>query len=245
MSLATLQSVRPAWIEKALPSGRSFEVIAERPCPVAPPHGSFWLVDPERVLDFLATSCAGLPILRERGVDPRVPITYLASEGRGIPLEPAFALAFMALEQLKDLPLLGGNSLEIVPESFFKKTLRRRFGEVIERAPLCQEQAVAMRDKLTELNRRPLRLVLESLVEDLTLQIEEFGCELQPLIKMRNDLFHSSRVPHGKELSIGLDHVRFLVGRLLLALLGWRDFSHCPSTYVLDVLAKRQRANET
>jgi len=244
MSLATLQSVRPAWIERALPSERSFKVLAERPWPIPPLDSIFWLVDPDRVLEFLATSCAGLPILRERGVDPRVPITFLATEGRGIPVEPAFALAFMALEQLKDLPLLGDNSPEIVPESFFKKILRPRFSEVIERAPVCQEQAVAMKDKLTELNRPPLRLVLERLVEDLTLQIEKFGCELQPLIKMRNDLFHSSWVPAGGKLSIGLDHVRFLSGRLLLALLGWRDFSHCPSTDILNVLAKRQRAND-
>ncbi len=241
MSLATVQAVRPVWIEKVLAQQRSFHVSAERPWPIPPLDRSFWLVDPDRVLEFLATSCQGLATFRARNIDLRVPIGFLATEGRGIPVEAAFALAFVTLEQLKDLPLLGDTWLEIVPKGFFTNELRPRFKEVIAGATLCEEQSAAMGEKMAELNRRSLRRVLEHLLEDLNLQNQDTSGELPSLIKMRNDLIHSSKVPGGEEMSVGLDRVRFLAGRLLLALLGWRDFSHCPSTDNRSLLAESKR----
>jgi hypothetical protein len=192
------------------------------------------LVEYGKGRDFLKTAYTNLQKLRTEGTNLLMSIVYYLSGLEAKYLDEQFTTLFLALEWTKDLFAQQNQQFKsiISPTCFegLATSIKEQIGLTVN-SPDIQSRIY---DKLPELNRPSLRFVLDSLLSkhgisylDLYTDGEEFS-----LIKTRNLLFHSSKEIDPSMLYLEFYRLRSILERLLLALLGWRDFSRSPDVYM-------------
>ncbi|HEX9829347.1 MAG TPA: hypothetical protein VGB10_03970, partial [Bacteroidota bacterium] len=95
--------------------------------------------------------------------------------------------------------------------------------------------------KTKELNRPALIDVLGAMLKKYNINwVDLYPPEkdLRSLINTRNTLFHSSQEINSDGLVNEMYRVQALVERIILSLLGWRDFSKSPESFIKSFITR-------
>ena len=195
--------------------------------------------------EFLKSAYANLQKLRADGTDMFMPIAYYLSGLEAKYLNEQFTTLFLALEWTKDLLLPKNPELQsIIPVSDFER-LSDSIKDLIRQVIHSGDIRGRIYEKMRDLNRPSLRFVLDSLLSkyelsytDLYPAEEEFS-----LIKTRDLLFHTSKGMDIDHLILEYYRLRSILERLLLGLLGWRDFSRSPDRYIKGWLHEKRNSS--
>jgi len=194
---------------------------------------------------FLKTGYTELQNLRKSHINLNMPLVYFVSANEAKYMEERFSTFFLSLERIKDMFSRGAGLQKIYKTGVFKKlssairgTVKQELGE--------SPQAEMLLHKIPELNRPSLRAVLDLLFDRYEVKWNDLyppGSEFT-LIKTRDVLFHSSQEIDMDNLMKEELRLQSLLERLLLSMLGWKDFSFSPINYKRGWLQEQKR-NQT
>lgn len=212
-------------------------------------HWEDMLVTPGESKEFLRTAIEALDHLRKDNMSLFLPIVTTLAGHRSEYVEQEFTLYFLALEQIKDIYARKHDLNKTIKSEAQWDKLKNRVKEVISdfvkdldtkklidiaKAPdekeLRDNARKLMEDKLGELQRPPLRSLIERICGNYSVSWEDL-CPPDreaTFFNTRNRLFHGSEEIDIKKLVYETDRVQSLVERLILRMLGWDDLSQAP-----------------
>ena len=189
--------------------------------------------------NFIRTAFTELRTLRQSGFDLKMPLVYYISGNEAKYLEEQFTTFFLSLERIEDMFCIKKELDEILNPTVFNR-LKRSASEFIRQEisnipsiEMKEEKFGLIKQKLSELNRPAFRTVLDRMFNNYAVQwtdLYPLGSKLT-LVKTRNELFHSSREIDINNLIKEKLRLQSLLERLLLSMLGWKDFSLSPIHY--------------
>ena len=196
------------------------------------------LIESHRSREFLRTGLTNYRNLRENGFDLFMPILYFVSANEKMYLEEQFTTFFLSLEKIKDLFARQEGLLKNLVKKDFEE-LESTVSNVIKAHVSSPEIFDRIKTKIPELNRPPLRFVLETLFSRFDIDWRDLHPPGDPLtlIKTRGELFHSSREVDLDRLAKDRHRLQAILERLLLRLLGWGDLSRSPTAHTRMWLA--------
>lgn len=191
------------------------------------------MIDYGKCREFLKIAFSNLRKLRMENFDISMPIVYYVSASEKKYVEEKFSTYFLALEKIKDMYTVNKGMLENIPKGEFNK-LAHLLREYIKEKIASFKIADKMIEKINELNRPSLRLILVSLLDDCKIDWRKFypASSKFTLIKTRNDLFHSSKELDMEVLPKELYRLASIVECILLYKLGWNDMSRSPASFM-------------
>jgi len=205
-------------------------VRTTRPCSSDSLHWDDGLVEHHKSRDFFKVGLRNLREFRRKGFNLFMPIVYFVSANQKKYLEEQFTTLFLSLERIKDMFAREEGIQENLPEEDFKK-LKSGVSAVIKEDVQSSKARNMIRRKTRELNRPPLRYVLDVLFSRYDVVWKDIypkGSDLT-IIDTRNDLFHSSKDLDIDNLVRERDRLQALLERILLHMLGWDDISRSPT----------------
>lgn len=186
----------------------------------------------KKVRTFIKTAFTEIRKLRQANIDLQMPLVYYVSANETKYLEEEFSTLFLSLEKIKDMFSKNKNIQKNFQSAKFEKLsdsilnfLKQQLGD--------DPRLKIMSEKLPELNRPTLRFVLDLLFEQYGVKWNDLypeGSEFT-LIKTRDILFHSSSDLQIEHFAKEKDRLQALLERLLLSMLGWKDFLYTPTPY--------------
>lgn len=193
--------------------------------------------------DFLRLALPALRKHREQQFDVTMAITYCIIGGRDIYADEKFKNWFTALEHLKDLYQRRTNTQTMLPEKEFKFIARAvreaiRLSVTPKRGKAATALVASMTEKVQELNRPAIRNTLDALFAKWRIEWRDLyppGSNLT-IVKTRNDLTHSSEAAETRGFVKEMYRVQAIAERLILRMLGWRDFIDCPPYHTQEWL---------
>lgn len=194
--------------------------------------------------DFIKSAFTELRKHRNENLNLYMPIVYCISANENKYLEEKFSTFFLSLERIKDMYSIKEGTRKIMGKSGFQK-LSDSILSIIEKEVQDDSSVQMITQKIPELNRPSLRTQLDSLFLLYGVEWKDLyphGAQFT-LIKTRDVLFHSSRDMDidylgDEELRLGA-----LLERLLLSMLGWKDYSQAPISYLRTWLQKDRVKN--
>jgi len=174
------------------------------------------------IRNFIKIGFSKLRELRDHNFDLFMPIVYYINGNEARYVDEQFAITFLALEKIKDLYTKKRGLTENESKGIFEKH-RKSVSSLLKKRLNSGETYKRMRDKIPELNRPTLRLVLDSMFAEYNISWKDLyppGSKLS-FIKTRDLLFHSSEDIDPQLLMKELDRIKIIVQRLILKLIGW------------------------
>ena len=188
------------------------------------------LVDLVKARDFLKKSFTEYRRLRSEKIDLFLPIVYYLTGCESKYVEEQFTLFFLALERIKDTYSQKDSNLAEISAKQEYEGLEKLLKSVIKNN--VSDKAIRKRiyEKLRELNRPSLKSCLDVLMKNLDIDWEGIYSrnETPTIIETRDQLFHSSQALDLKYLIKETRRLQALVERIILSILGWKDFSRSP-----------------
>jgi hypothetical protein len=231
-----------AWYAYLLETPRLLEwhLKRTRDCSSKEPEHHETLLAPGQIRPFLTKALHRLRTLRSQHFDLFMPIVYCVAGSEAKHVEEKFTSLFLALERIKDLFARSNTAYnQILADPEFH-SLTRNICDLVRQNVDSKGRRKLFYEKVRELNRPSFLSVLEAFLQKQDILWKD----LYPtnatfsLIKTRDKLFHSSDIIDHQELILELYRLRALVERLLLSLLGSRDFSRAPISYIHDNITK-------
>ena len=207
-----------------------------RECSAKEPKHHETVLPPGTMRSFLAKAFPLLRSLRAQDFNLAMPIVYSVAGSEARYDEEQFTSLFLSLERIKDLFARSDRSYAKVLDDTDFFSLSRNICQLVRQSVSSKARRKLIYEKLPEINRPSLRSVLDALLQKQVIK----WTDLYPanakfsLIKTRDKLFHSSESVDHDQLIHELDRLRALVDRLLLSLLGSRDFSRAPIDFIRD-----------
>jgi hypothetical protein len=182
------------------------------------------LVDPLEAYSFLRTSLHQINELREQKLDLRDALIYFVGGSESRYLEQQFSTMFLSLEKIKDMYAKKESIRFTFKEREFNEKIGEALKTLIERQVEDEGKRAWVAKKLPELNRPPMREVIDLLLSayDVTWR------DLYPpkshltILETRNRLFHSSEQIDIDSLANETQRLKVILARLLLKILGWK-----------------------
>lgn len=210
---------------------RRTQLRRARECSTIEPDWNDTLIEPERSSSFLRTAISEFSKSRAKGCDLYMPLVYYISGAEAKHMEEQFTTFFLALERINDQFRRSQGVLDHILSNKEFDLLVKGVKQKIRVTVPSPENRKLMYEKIRELNRPAFSSVLTSLLAGNRVDWQD----LYPLgraftiVKTRDSLFHTSGNPDFDSFSLELIRLQSLVERLLLLMLGWRDFSRSPS----------------
>ncbi|MCK4307496.1 hypothetical protein KAW50_04635 [candidate division WOR-3 bacterium] len=204
-----------------------------RKCSTKELHWDDILVEREKSREFLKDGFSNLRKLRSDKFDLFMPIIYFMIANEIKYVVEQFTMLFLSLEKIKDMfALKEENSLKNLPDF---KELKESISDIIDDKVGDPKVREKIQKKIPELNRPPLKFILDSLFSKYDVDWKDIypsGTPDYTFIKTRNYLFHSSKKIDGDPLIKETYRLQVIVERLLLSILDWKDFSCSLPDYI-------------
>lgn len=203
------------------------------------------IVDHGKENSFLKATLAGLRKMRSNNSDLFLPLIIYVSGNEARFVQEKFSSFFLCLEKLKDMYAKDSGKQKIQKSKPFEE-MADDIKRLIEERLVDSNEKKLIIEKLPELNRPSFHVVLESMLSDYGINWRDIypqGAQLT-LVKTRNRLFHSSEEINSWVLIREMQRLRVLVERILLALLGWTDFSQSPPEHERRFLTQSHDSDE-
>lgn len=191
------------------------------------------LIMPSDCARFLEDSVSAYRELQKQGMDLRLPLVYLISGHEQRTIDPQFTSYFLALEKIKDMYASGQKGF-IVGRGIFDKIsdiVRKRIDEITDNLMIPDELKGKVRDelkeKVSELRRRPMKKILSEMFQDYGVSWHDLYPDGHKftIVDTRHKLFHSSEEVKIDTLVRETLRLRYLVERVVLAMLKWSGHS--------------------
>ena len=195
------------------------------------------LVDTTKIREFLKAALGNFRKSKSEGFNLYMPLVYFISGSEGRTVEEKFSKLFLSLEKIKDMFAIKENLLENLPPDNFEK-LKSKLSEIITEEGLEKITAGKIKMKLPELNRPPLRTVLDVIFKRYDIPWDDLypeGSDLS-IVKTRNALFHTSEDMDLTLLVKETERLKIVLARILLRMLGWEDISHSQDRFTKEWL---------
>lgn len=241
--LSSLMSRRwTAWYAYLLETPRmiKWHLKRTRDCSAKEPQHHETMLAPGEMRSFLTSALPYLRALRSQHFDLSMPIVYCVAGSEARHVEEQFTSLFLALERIKDLFARSNKAYSQIFDDSNFHSLSRNICDLVRQNVDSKSRRKLLYEKIRELNRPSFSSVLDSLLQKQDVQWKD----LYPtnakfsLIETRDKMFHSSDIIDHRELILELHRLRALVERLLLSLLGSRDFSRAPIDYIRRNIAR-------
>ena len=195
------------------------------------------LVDPTQADSYVKTCLGNYRQLKSQNFSLFYPILNFLAGCNSSFMEEGFTHYFFALEKIKDLYAQKTSQEKILKEKEFK-TLYLLLLNVITSSVTEEVKCNQIENKIIELNRPPLRDVIELMFKEYEVPWQDLYPPDHPLsiINTRSKLFHSAEILDVDKLGDETDRLKAIVARLILKILGWNYISHIPRKEVADYL---------
>lgn len=199
------------------------------------------LADPSKIPALLQQSINGYRQQVRDGIELEVPIRYLLMSQEVPVLEQKFVLAFLSLEKLIDEYYKETDEREILEVGDFN-SLKAKLKNLIKLNITNENKRSDIYPKLLDINRKPLKKLLEILLSSLLIDWHDLypqGKELS-IVTTRNRLFHRNVDEEMNIDELWKESIRTqrMVERIILKLMGCSDFSVVPDKFEKEWLQK-------
>ncbi len=176
----------------------------------------------------------------KNGFDLKMPIFYLLSSYETKTIEQSFTFAFLSLEKIFSQYFKCESRMILADPEY--QSLVKVFKDSIKAAVIKNESRGYLYQKLSGLNRIPLRELLKRIMTELSIDWDDLypkGKDLT-IVDTRNQLLHGGDVE-----DIGVKYLwqesmrtQAIVERMILRLIGWKDLSEAPKRYKIEFLQR-------
>lgn len=198
------------------------------------------MIEKQEIKAFLLKSVNKLRLLREQEIDLLMPITYALSAYDSTSLEQGFIYFFLALERISS-QLKKSKKFKITELSSLNK---EKLKSEIENKMKKDSKYLLLR-KLGIINNISAKEILIKILNHYKIEWKNLYPEGEPftIFKTRNDIFHSNKRLETELLILEKMRLQVIVEKMILKLLGNKDFSKIPSQYTWRILTKDIKLN--